>query len=106
MQQVRLAQSDPPIKKQWIVRLTRSLCNCEGSGVCQAIAVTDNKGLEGIARIKAVMHQNVGTLLVVPFFYVLERSRAPKLKVLQVMLHGRFMRKTIKSLNACLIISC
>src|SRR5258708_4940429 len=106
MQQVRLAQSDPPIKEQWIGRLTRSPCNWEGSGVCQAIAVTDNKGLEGIARIKAVMHQKVGTLLVVPFFYVLERSRAPKLKVLQVMLHGRFRRKIIICEIACLMIAC
>src|SRR5258708_35716778 len=95
MQQVRLAQSDPPIKKQWIVRLTRSLCNCEGSGVCQAIAVTDNKGLEGIASIKAIMHQNVGTLPVVPFFQLLETSRAPNTKLRQVRLPGRFRRKEI-----------
>src|SRR5258708_33342115 len=95
MQQVCLAQSDTPIKKQWVVRLTRSLCNCEGSGVCQAIAVTDNKGLEGIARIEAGMHQNGGTPLVVPFFLMLERNRAPKLKGLQVMLYGGFMREII-----------
>src|SRR5258708_33081587 len=93
MQQVCLAKSDAPIKKQWIVRLPRSLCNCEGSGVCQAIAVTDNKGLEGIARVEAGIYQKVCEPLIVPFFLMVGRSRGPQLEVLPVNLYCGFRRE-------------
>jgi hypothetical protein len=33
----------------------------------QAITIADNEGIEGVARIEAVMHQNIGPLLVIPF---------------------------------------
>src|SRR5579884_2802097 len=33
----------------------------------QPVAITDNKGIEGIAGIEAVVHQDIGALLIIPF---------------------------------------
>ena len=38
----------------------------------QAIAIANDERIEGIARIEAIVHQNIRTLLIIPLF---ERTR-------------------------------
>src|SRR5215469_4544188 len=107
VQQMCLAQSDTTVEKQGIVRLARGFYHGEGSSVRKAITITDNKGIKGIARIEAVIHLNVGALLVFPFFcQVVSSTGIPILEILQVGLHGRFRWKIIIREIVCWIRPC
>ena len=66
VQEVGLAQSHAAIEEERVVRLARCLRDGQGGCVCQAVAAAHDKGIEGIARIEPVVHQDIGALLVLP----------------------------------------
>src|SRR5437588_7563557 len=61
-----LAQSNPAIEEQRIIRLARSFGYGERSGMGQPVAVAHDKGIESIAGIEPIVHQDVGSLLIIP----------------------------------------
>src|SRR5258706_6832128 len=62
-----LAQSNAPIEEQRIIRLARSFGYGERSSMGQTVAVAYDKGIESITGIEPIVHQDVGSLLIIPF---------------------------------------
>src|SRR5205085_11867497 len=56
VQEMGFTEPHATIEEEWVIGLAGSLGHRQRGGVCQAIAVTNDKGIEGIARIEAVMH--------------------------------------------------
>src|SRR2546421_13116851 len=58
----------------------------------KTITVANNKSFKGVTRIEAIMHQDVGSLLVFPLIQCIRTSRSYKV---QLVVHSRLCRNII-----------
>src|SRR5258708_12781881 len=94
-----LTEPHATVEEEGVIRLARGLGYRQRGGMRQAIAVANNECIESVTGIEAILHQNVRTLLVIPFIgcIVEARSRVPC-----VFLHRSLDHPFIVSLLPCL----